>query len=231
MSPIVDMVVAKDVAILFLKIDAVTFRFDPPYTFTSGLKSPVYLDNRIVFSYPKIREKITEYYIDIIKKYIGINNVEWISATATAAIPQGAWIAQKLHLPMVYVRPTTKSYGKGNKIEGYVKKGSKVLIIEDHISSAASVTGNAESIRETGGIVTHCITTTTYESQESTSQLKEHNLNLFALTSGRIIIETAFKQTILSRKEKEIVDLWFQDPLGWAKKTDLTWTRVTRHNH
>lgn len=208
--------ISQQVAKLLLSIKAVTFRFNPPYTYTSGLKSPIYLDNRLVMSYPKVREKIIAYYIEKIKKEIGLKNVNCISATATAAIPHAAFVADKLNLPMVYVKPTTKKYGKGNRIEGYVKKGSKVLIVEDHISTAESVAGNAKAIRENGGIVKFCITTTTYETQKAKENIKAANLKLIALTSGKLIVETAFSEGYLSKKEKESVDLWFKNPPAWA---------------
>ena len=139
--------ISKNVANLLLEIGAMTFRFDPPYTYTSGLKSPVYLDNRLIISYPDVRRQIIDYYVETIKSEIGINKVDWISATASAAIPHGAWVAERLNLPMVFVRPSTKTYGKGGKVEGFLKKGSHVLIVEDHISTAESVSDNANSIR------------------------------------------------------------------------------------
>lgn len=228
MNSVFDQKMAQEVAKLLLKIKAVTFQFDPPYTYTSGLKSPVYLDNRIVMSYPAIRTKIVDYYIQTIKKQIGLKNIDWISATATAAIPQGAFVANALKLPMVYVRPTTKlagsgkkSYGKGNKMEGYLKKGAKVVIIEDHISTATSVSDNAESIRDEGGKVQYCVACTTYETKLSADHLSEHKVKLFSLTNGKIIVETAFKHGELSKKEKESVDLWFSDPPNWAKEVGL----------
>lgn len=210
--------IAEKTAELLLKIGAVTFRFNPPYTYTSGLKSPIYLDNRLVMSHPDIRKQITDYYVETIKEKIGLENVEWISATATAAIPQGAWVSAKLDLPMVFVRPTTKTYGKGNKLEGYLRKGSKVLIVEDHISTAESVAGNAQTIRDMGGNVSCCIATTTYETKRSRETLAINKIVLFTLTTGRVIVETAFKTGKLTEKEKESVDEWFSDPPNWATK-------------
>lgn len=210
--------ISRQTAKLLLSIKAVTFRFDPPYTYTSGLKSPIYLDNRLVMSYPDVRDKIIGYYILAIKEKIGLKKVEWISATATAAIPHAAFVADKLKLPMVYVRPTTKKYGKGNKIEGYIKKGSRVLIVEDHISTAESVAGNADAIRGVGGIVKYCITTTTYQTKKAQENIKKAKLKLIALTTGKLIVETAFKEGYLSEKEKKSVDLWFENPPAWSKK-------------
>lgn len=211
---------AKDVASLLIKIGAVSFRFDPPYTFTSGLKSPVYLDNRLVMSFTDVRKKIIKHYLKLIEDEIK-TPIDWISATATAAIPQGAWIADRLDLPMVFVRPATKSYGKGVKVEGFIKKGVHAVIIEDHISTAESAVGNAETLRSMGVNVQYCVATTTYETRKSVEVLKEHDLTLLALTTGKIMVETAFENGKLSVEEKEKVDLWFTDPPGWAKKMGL----------
>lgn len=201
-----------------LSIGAITFRFDPPYIFTTGLKSPVYLDNRLVMSHPKVRSQIIDAYITTIKNNIGLDKVDVISATATAAIPQGAWVAEKLNLPMVFVRPQTKSYGKESKVEGVFKKGAKVLIIEDHISTAASVAGNAQAIRDLGGVVNYCVATTTYESKKSQEVLKKSKIKLVPLTTGKQIIEAAFQNGQLTEEQKQSVSIWLQDPSTWAKK-------------
>ncbi|OGK56262.1 orotate phosphoribosyltransferase [Candidatus Roizmanbacteria bacterium RIFCSPLOWO2_02_FULL_38_10] len=207
--------IAISTAQILLKINAVSFRFDPPFTFTSGLKSPIYLDNRLVLSYPKQRKQIVDFYIDIIKSIIGLNKVDYISGTASAAIPQASLIAAQLDLPLVYVRPTTKSYGKGNKLEGYLKKASKVLIVEDHISTATSVVNNAETIRSQGGEVIACIATTTYETKESIENLKKADVKLYTLTTGKIIIDQALGQNAINSEQKKSIDRWFTDPTVW----------------
>ena len=213
--------ISEEVAKLLLSIGVMTFRFDPPYTYTTGLKSPVYLDNRLVMSYPEVRKKIVNYYIKVLKEEIGLENVEWISATASAAIPQGAWVSWQLNLPMVFVRPSTKSYGKGNKVEGYIKKGSKVVIIEDHISPAESVAGNAAAMRELGGVVEYCVTTTSYQSEKSLQTLKNSGIKLIPLTTGKILAETALKMGKITSDQKGKIDAWFTDPPNWAKKMGL----------
>ena len=211
--------ISKETAKILIKIGAVSFRFNPPFTFTSGLKSPIYLDNRIIMSHPKERRQIINFYIKIIKEKVHLDNVDCVSATASAAIPHGAWIAGKLNLPMVYVRPTTKSYGKGNKIEGYLKKGSRVVVIEDHISTAASVLNNASTIRKNGGKVKFCIATTTYETEISKKNLAKAKVKLFTLTTGKTIIKEAYKEGVLDKKEKKEIDRWFTNPSLWWKET------------
>lgn len=208
--------IATKTAQILIKINAVSFRYNPPFIFTTGIKSPIYLDNRIVMSYPRERKQIVNYYIEILKNKVGLKNINCISATASAAIPHGAWIAEKLDLPMIYVRPTTKTYGKGNKIEGYFPKKSKIVIIEDHISTATSVAGNAQAIRELGGTVKYCIATTTYETTLSKKILSENKVELFALTTGKIIVEQAYQMKIINDNEKKQVDEWFQNPQKWS---------------
>lgn len=210
--------IAEKVAKILLEIKAVSFLFNPPFTYTSGLKSPIYLDNRIIMSYPKKRKQIIDYYISTIKKFIGLENIDYISGTATAAIPQASWVAWVLNLPMVYVRPSTKSYGKGNKLEGHLTKGVRVVIVEDHISTATSVVNNAKTLREVGGKVTYCVATTTYESKQSKKLLSKNKIKLISLTTGRNIIEQALKSGLLKPHEKEKVDLWLKDPSNWGKR-------------
>lgn len=214
-------IISQETANILFKINAVSFRFNPPFTYTTGLKSPIYLDNRIVMSYPKERKKIVDFYIQTIKENIGLENVDCISATASAAIPQGSWVSGKLNLPMVYVRPSTKSYGKGNKVEGYLKKGSSIVIIEDHVSTAESIVNNAQAIRELGGKVKYCIASTTYETQKSIDNLKGAKIKLIALVTGKQIADEAFKKKLLSEKEKLLVDFWFKDPVKWGEQYSI----------
>ena len=208
--------IAIDVAKILLSINAMTFRINPPYTYTTGMKSPVYLDNRLIMSYPEHRDKIVEYYVKTIGEHIGLSNVDWISATATAAIPQGAWVADRLKLPMVFVRPSTKMHGKGSKVEGYIRKGAQIVIIEDHVSTATSIAGNVESIRELGGVVKYCVSTTTYETETAKKVLDDLGITLLPLTTAKVIVQTALGLNIISKKEKAEVDRWFVNPKEWS---------------
>ncbi len=211
-------VISSETASLLLNIEAMTFRFDSPYVYTSGMKSPVYLDCRLVMSYPKVRTRIANFYERVIKKEIGLKNIDWISGTATAAITYATWVAEKLNLPMVYVRPTSKKYGKGGKVEGFLKKGGKVLIIEDLVTTASSAINNALTIRELGSKVKYAVAVITYETKTSKDLLEKNKIKLLPLTTARNVIEIAFKKGYLNRKQKESVDLWMDNPWGWAKK-------------
>ncbi|MES2971047.1 MAG: orotate phosphoribosyltransferase [Patescibacteria group bacterium] len=203
---------------VLLKIGAVSFSFNPPYTYTSGLKGPMYFDNRIILSYPEARTRIVDLYIEAIKKDIPLKEIDCISATATAAISQGALVADRLKLPMVYVRPSTKSYGKGQKIEGYLKPNTNVLVVEDHVSTGASMINNVLTIRGAGCKVKYCITTTTLENKMAEELVKEHNVKLIRLATSREIMAIGQKHGYISKAERDAVEAWIKDPEQW----DLT---------
>lgn len=205
-------------ASMLLKIHAVTYRFNPPYTYTSGIKSPMYIDNRLIISYPDVRKKIISYYVRIIKEHIGLEQVDYISATATAAIPHGAWIADSLNLPMVFVRSGAKTHGKGTKMEGYLEPGSKVVVIEDLISTAKSSVGNAQTIREAGGIVEYCVATIDYETEKAKLAIRENNLKLLTITTSKNVLNTALEEKYISKKEEQDVLEWFKDPIHWGDR-------------
>jgi orotate phosphoribosyltransferase len=210
--------IAEKTAECLLEIKAISFRIKKPFRFTTGLLSPIYIDNRLVISYPVIREKILDFYIQVIKKQIGLDKIQLISGTATAAIPYAAFIAQKLHLPMVYVRKTAKAHGKTNQIEGLVKKGQKTLIIEDHISTGSSTIANALAIRNAAGVAKQAIGVTTYNLKVAEENFQKANLSVYTLTDFVSIIKCAIKNGYLRKKEEKIVSSWVINPKQWAKK-------------
>lgn len=210
--------IKSDIAKLLLSIKAVSINTKEPYRYTSGILSPIYCDNRLIMSYPDVRKKIVEAYIAIIKKEIGLKNVEVVSGTAMAAIPQTAWVSDHLKIPMVFVRPSKKEHGKENKVEGTFKKGAKVLIIEDHISTGGSTIDNLTAVKGLGGKVKYAIATTTYEMESAKNAFSENKLKVFTLTTITDILNTAVKLGTLKENEVELVKEWTKDTVGWGKK-------------
>jgi orotate phosphoribosyltransferase len=139
---------SEQIATDLLQIEAVALRPHQPFTWTSGLKSPIYCDNRLTMSYPNIRERIADGFAAIIKEQYP--DAEVIAGTATAGIPHAAWVAQKLNLPMIYIRDKAKGHGKENLIEGLVKPGQKVVVIEDLISTGGSSLKAALAVNDAG---------------------------------------------------------------------------------
>ncbi len=213
-----DKQIAYKTAELLLNINAISLRPRKPFKFTSGILSPIYIDNRIIISHPKIRKQIINFYIKLIKEKIKLDNVELLSGTATAAIPHAAFISQKLNLPMVYVRDTKKGHGKENQIEGEVEKGQKVVIIEDHISTGGSLIGNTKSIRKAGGKVKYAVATTTYLMKKAEVTFKKFKIKVFTLTDFKQIIDVAIKKKYIKKEDKDLVLSWAKDPKNWGKK-------------
>ena len=136
---------AKEIAKSLLDIEAVTLSPNDLYTWSSGIKSPIYCDNRVTLGYPEVRRAIRDGLSQMIIEQFG--NVDIVSGTATAGIPHAAYISEKLNLPMNYVRSKSKSHGKQNQIEGAVSKGKKVVVVEDLISTGGSSITAVEALR------------------------------------------------------------------------------------
>lgn len=218
MDSIIDKKIAYEVAGLLLKIRAVTINTDKPYRYTSGILAPMYTDNRLLISYPIVWQKVIDYYIEAIKKAVGLQKFDVLSGTATAAIPHASVLALKLSLPMVYVRSSKKAHGKENLIEGTFKKGSKVLVIEDLISTGKSSAQNVLAIRENGGKVTDCIAITTSTKNAFVETFKNLKIRLFTLTNAIITVQAALEKGYINQKQYDMVELFFEDPKGWGKK-------------
>ena len=134
-----------------LEVKAVTLSVNEPYTWASGLKSPIYCDNRVTLSYPSVRKDIALALVELIRKHY--LNVEVIAGTATAGIPQACWVADIMNLPMVYIRSKAKDHGKGNQIEGVIHQNQKMVIIEDLISTGGSVLDACDAAKNEGADV------------------------------------------------------------------------------
>ena len=150
----------KLIAEKLLSIHAVALKPNEPFTWTSGLRSPIYCDNRLTLSYPEVRREIAKGLQSLIQEnYPG---AEIIAGTATAGIPHAAWVSELLNLPMCYVRSSAKGHGKGNQIEGKVEKGQKVVVVEDLISTGGSVITAVQALREAGCEVLGVVSIFTY---------------------------------------------------------------------
>ncbi len=210
------MKISETVAKILLNLKAVSLNPKKPFKYSSGMLSPIYTDCRIVLSFPKERRIIRDLYIDAIKNS-GIK-FDVIAGTATAGIPHAAWIAEKLNLPMVYVRGKAKDHGKGNQIEGIVKKGQNVAVVEDLISTGESSIETATAIKKAGAKASIIFSIMTYGMSKSKENFKENNLKLVSLTNFEDLLQTAEKLGYIDSKDKEIAKEWINDPPSWGKK-------------
>ena len=207
------------VAKILLTIGAVLFSRTRPFKFDSGILSPVYVDNRILISYPKLRKKVVSALVLKIKNDIGVPDV--VAGVATAGIPHAAWIAEALNLPMVFVRSKPKDHGRGNQVEGVIKKGQKVLVIEDLISTASSSTAVAKALRKMGAKVSNILAIYTHGIKDSQKNLKKDKLKLHYLTSTSEVADVAEKEGSLTKSQIDLISEWIKDPKTWAKRVGI----------
>src|ERR1700726_1497120 len=147
---------AEVTARILLETEAVLFRPDDPFTFTSGLRSPVYIDCRRLISFPRARRKLMDMAAELIERRTGYECVDAIAGGETAGIPFAAWFADRLMLPMLYVRKQPKGFGRGAQIEGQLNEGQRVLLVEDMTTDGGSKVNFCKALRAAGATVDHC---------------------------------------------------------------------------
>lgn len=201
---------SKDIAKALLDIKAVTLSPLEPYTWASGLKSPIYCDNRITMSYPKIRRMIAQGFVDLIKEQFA--DVDYIVGTATAGIPQACFVAELLELPMAYVRPEPKGHGRSKQIEGFIPQGAKVVVIEDLISTGGSSIKAIKALEEEGIEVLGLLAIFTYELEKANVNIEEADINLKTLSNYSSLIEVAKENNTINEDEMALLQSWRKDP-------------------
>ncbi|MEL3972360.1 orotate phosphoribosyltransferase [Rossellomorea oryzaecorticis] len=197
-----------------LDIEAVFLNPAEPFTWSSGMKSPIYCDNRLTMSYPSVRNDIANGLSGMIKKHFP--EVEVIAGTATAGIPHAAWVSEKLNLPMCYVRSKAKAHGKGNQIEGKVAAGQKVVVVEDLISTGGSCITAVEALREAGCEVLGVAAIFTYELERGKAMLEEHKINACSLSDYSSLLQAALDHSIINEDELEQLKKWRENPEEWG---------------
>lgn len=205
--------IAEQITKDLLNIKAVQFSFKEPFQWSSGWNSPIYCDCRLTLSYPEIRQFITEAFIDDIKeKY---PSVEGIAGVATAGVPQGALVAEKLGLPFIYVRSKAKGHGRGNQIEGLITKGQKLVVIEDIISTGKSSILAVEALREAGFNVLSVLAILTYNFDFANENFAEKNIIYHTLTDYNKLLVEIFKREGVSEKAMASLHEWRKNPDKW----------------
>ena len=205
----------KEIAESLLEIKAVSLRPNDPFTWTSGIRSPIYCDNRLTLSYPEIRRKISSGLAQVIaEKFPG---TELVAGTATAGIPHAAWVSEVLNLPMCYVRSKAKEHGKGNQIEGKAEKGQKVVVVEDLISTGGSVITAVEALREAGCDVLGVVSIFTYQLAKGSERMKEAEITSYSLTDYSTLVEVARDKGYIEASDWDKLMEWRKNPEEWGK--------------
>lgn len=194
-----------------IKLDAVN-----PFTWASGLKSPIYCDNRVTLSYPKIRTYIRQEFVKMINEEFG--SVDLIAGVATGGIAQGALVAQELGLPFAYVRAAGKKHGLTNQIEGVVESGQSVVVIEDLVSTGKSSLNAVEALREAGCKVKGMVAIFTYGLDIAQQNFNEANCALATLTNYETLIKQAVQNNYVKEADLQSLLKWRENPTAWGER-------------
>jgi orotate phosphoribosyltransferase len=211
--------IAETVAKMLLEIEAVHFRADEPFTFTSGLASPVYIDCRKLISYPRVRSALMDFAASVVMRDAGFERFDVVAGGETAGIPFAAWLSDKLALPMLYVRKKPKGFGRDAQIEGFMKDGSRVLLVEDLTTDGGSKIKFAEALRTAGATVTDTFAVFYYDIFPDTpDRLKAAGMRLHYLATWWNILEVCRKENRFDTATLSEVEKFLTAPLEWSTK-------------
>jgi orotate phosphoribosyltransferase len=208
---------ARATARILLEIESVLFRPDDPFVLTSGRKSPVYVDCRKIISFPRARAQLMDFAVETIARQIGYESLDAVAGGETAGIPFAAWIAERLGLPMLYVRKKPKGFGRNAQIEGWMAEGSRVLLVEDLATDGGSKLNFVDALRTAGARVDHCFVIFHYGIfPEGLAKLRDKGVELHALATWWDALAEAEASGYLPGAGAEEVRRFLNDPDGWA---------------
>ena len=205
-----DKIIAKKTINYLLQINAIKLNTKNPFTWASGIKSPIYCDNRLILSNIEIRDYIANQMANIISKSFSDNYI--IAGVATGAIAIGALVAERLKKPYIYVRPNPKGHGLKNQIEGSLPSGSNVIVIEDLISTGMSSLNAVNAIKGESSSVNAMLSIFSYSFDFANDRFKSEKINLISLADYNILVEIVKEQKIISHDEIEKLQRWREDP-------------------
>ena len=204
----------REFAAHLLRIKAVKLQPQEPFTWASGWRSPIYCDNRKVNAYPEVRSFVKRHLAGLIVKYFP--EAEAVAGVATGAISQGVLVADLLGLPFAYVRPKPKDHGMGNQIEGELREGAKVIVVEDLISTGGSSLKAVEALRQAGVEVVGMVASHTYGFPVAEEAFRQAGVTLHTLTDYDHIIAEAVSTGYVSANDVEMLAAWRKDPANWG---------------
>jgi len=202
-----------DIAQILFDSQAVTLNPDNPFHFSSGFRSPIYCDNRVLISFPQYRTSIIDAFVRLLTNHAILPDV--IAGTATAGIPWAAWIADRLNKPMVYVRSKAKAHGKCNQIEGRIKPNQRVVVIEDLISTGGSAINCVEALRQANTQVTHCCALFNYQLTKAKQAMQQADIQCDSLCTLDQLLNTALTNQTLTKNQLTLIKKWQTAPEMW----------------
>lgn len=210
---VLDKKVAEQTINYLTQINAIKLNTKNPFTWTSGIKSPIYCDNRLILSYPNVRKFIADEMTDIVKNLYG-EKIS-IAGVATGAIAIGAMIAERLNLPYAYVRPEPKGHGLKNQIEGNIQEGSSIVVIEDLISTGKSSLNAINALKSEGYNVMGMLSIFSYNFQFANKKFEQENISINSLSDYNSLVEKIESEGSLSKTEINRLKKWREDPKIW----------------
>lgn len=209
---------AVQTARMLLEIQAVHFRSDEPYIFTSGMASPVYIDCRKLISYPRVRATLMDFAVSTLVRNVGYEAFDAVAGGETAGIPFAAWIAERMQLPMQYVRKKPKGFGRDARIEGDIRDNQRVLLVEDLTTDGGSKLSFAQAIRDAGAQVEHILVVFYYDIFKQTPEnLDKAGLQLHHLATWWDVLAESRKQAHFSDETHSQVEAFLNNPLQWSE--------------
>lgn len=212
--------IEQKVAEFLLQIKAIKLQPNNPFTWASGIKSPIYCDNRITLSYPTIRTYIRQNLVALIQEEFG--SVGLIAGVATAGIPQGVLVAQELGLPFAYVRSKPKEHGTGSLIEGEILDNQRVVVVEDLISTGKSSLQAVDALREAGCEVAGLVAIFSYGLDVATENFKNTKCRFATLSNYNALIEYASEHRFINKDDLKLLRKWRDNPADWANAIENT---------
>jgi len=211
--------IAKQTASMLLEIEAVHLRPDEPFTLTSGAKSPVYIDCRKLISFPRIRSALMDFGCATVMRDAGFEAFDSVAGGETAGIPFAAWFAERLGLPMQYVRKKPKGFGRDARIEGLLNPGDRVLLVEDLATDGGSKVSFIDAIREAEAKIEHCFVIFFYDIFHVARQIMaDAGVTLHYLTTWRDVLAVAAEQGRLTKAQITTIEAFLNDPAAWSAK-------------
>ena len=208
---------ARATAGTLMDIEAILFRPEDPFIFTSGRASPVYVDCRKIISFPEARNRLMALAVETIETGIGAGAIDVVAGGETAGIPFAAWIAERLDKPMIYVRKKPKGFGRDARIEGEIREGQRVLLVEDLTTDGGSKVSFVEAIREAGAVCGHTIVVFYYDIfPQVPARLAGHGITLHYLATWRDVLAEARRGDYFDPATLDEVEAFLDHPLEWS---------------
>ena len=209
--------IAEMTARMLIEVEAVRFRADDPYRFTSGWASPVYIDCRRLISFPRVRQTLMDFAASSIVRDVGFETIDAVAGGETAGIPFAAWIADRLMLPMQYVRKQAKGFGRDAQIEGDFETGSRVILVEDLTTDGQSKIRFCQALREAGAVVNHTFVIFHYDIFPQTHELLEKmDMKMLSLATWWDVLAVCKKHAYFDAATLDEVERFMNDPVAWS---------------